>query len=118
MIQIKKQLLEAILELCRNAHPREVGGLLLGKRTVGDYVLLPGKFYNFSIYIWMDRIPIYPDLAGTFHSHPSPSNRPSQADLNLFGEIGTKHLVIAYPYDLNSIRAYDSLGKDIKVKLV
>ena len=54
-MRIKREVMKGILELCRNAHPYEVGGLLLGKRTVSDYVLIPGRFYSYSIYIWMDR---------------------------------------------------------------
>ena len=117
-MRIKREVMKGILELCRNAHPYEVGGLLLGKRTVSDYVLIPGRFYSYSIYIWMDRIPIYPSLAGTFHSHPSPNNKPSRADLRLFGEIGREHMIIAHPYDLNSIQAYDTFGKGKEVKVV
>lgn len=115
---IKKGLLEAILELCQNAHPREIGGLLMGKKVVDDYVIVPGKFYNFSIYIRMDQIPIYPDLFGTFHSHPTPNNQPSKADLDYFGRIGKEHVIIAYPYNLNSLQAYDTLGNKVQVKVV
>jgi proteasome lid subunit RPN8/RPN11 len=117
-MKIKRELLEAVLELCRNAHPREIGGLLIGKETVDDYVIVPGKFYDFSIYIRMDQIPIYPNLCGTFHSHPTPNNCASKADLDFFGRIGREHLIIAYPYNLNSIQAYDSLGRKAMVEMV
>jgi proteasome lid subunit RPN8/RPN11 len=66
----------------------------------------------------MDRIPIYPDLAGTFHSHPTPNAEASRADLKLFGEIGKQHIIFGYPYNLNSFQAYDSMGKKIQVKIV
>jgi len=117
-MQIKKELLEAILDLCQNAHPREIGGLLIGKTIVDDYVIVPGKFYNFSIYIRMDQLPIYPNLYGTFHSHPTPNNRPSSADLEFFGKLGKEHIIFAYPYTLNSFQAYDTFGKKAQVKLV
>jgi len=110
--------MEAVLELCRNAHPNEVGGLLLGKKIVDDYVIVPGKFYNFSIYVRMDQLPIYPDLYGTFHSHPTPNNNASKADLDFFGRLGKEHIIFAYPYTLNSFQAYDSLGKKTQVKIV
>lgn len=115
---IKKELLLAILELCRNAHPREVGGLLIGKKIVDDYVIVPGKFYDFSIYIRMDQLPIYPNLHGTFHSHPTPDSRPSKADLDFFGRIGKEHIIFAYPYTLNSFQAYDTMGEKAQVKVI
>jgi proteasome lid subunit RPN8/RPN11 len=116
-MKIKRELLEAVLELCRNAHPKEIGGLLIGKKTVDDYVIVPGKFYDFSIYVRMDQLPIYPDLYGTFHSHPTPDSRASKADLDFFGRLGKEHLIIAWPYNLNSFQAYDSLGKKAEVTL-
>ena len=117
-MQIKREVLEGIMELCRNAHPKEVGGLLLGKKMVDDYVIVPGKFYDFSIYIRMDQIPIYTELVGTFHSHPTPNPAPSKADLDFFGKLGKEHLILAYPYDLNSLQAYDTFGKKTTVKVV
>lgn len=117
-MKIKKELLENLLELCKEAHPREVGGLLLGRRVVDDFVIVPGRFYESSIYIWIDRIPIYPSMKGVFHSHPTSNVNPSRADLKLFGEMGREHIIFAYPYDLNSFQAYDSLGKKTKVTLV
>lgn len=109
---IKKALLKNILILCAEAHPREVGGILLGKPVVDDFLIVPGSFNYSSIYIHMDQIPIYTNLVGTFHSHPSPHNVPSRADLDLFGRIGKEHLIIGYPYNEKSIRAYTSLGKE------
>jgi proteasome lid subunit RPN8/RPN11 len=117
-MQIKKELIEAILDLCRGAHPREVGGLLLGKKIVDDYVIVPGKFYNFSIYIRMDQLPIYPNLYGTFHSHPTPNSQPSKADVDFFGKLGKEHIIFAYPYSLNSFQVYDTFGRKAQVKIV
>ena len=117
-MQIKRGLVEAILDLCRNAHPREIGGILLGRKVVDDYVIVPGKFYNFSIYIRMDQLPLYPNLNGTFHSHPTPNTSPSRADIEFFGKLGKEHIIFAYPYTLNSFQAYDTFGNKAQVKLV
>jgi proteasome lid subunit RPN8/RPN11 len=119
-MRITRDLLEKLIELCGGAHPREVGGLLLGKKKTleaNDFVIIPGRFQYSSIYIHMDRIPIYPNLIGTFHSHPSPNSRPSGADLDLFGRLGKVHLIFAYPYDLNSIGVYESSGKPSKLEI-
>ena len=120
-MRMTKELAEKILELCKEAHPIEVGGLLLGKRKnleANDFVIIPGTFQYSSIYIRMDQVPIYPNLIGTFHSHPSPNSRPSGADLDLFGRLGKAHLIFAYAYDLNSVGVYESSGKPSRLELI
>ena len=113
-MEIERKVLESILELCRTT-PHEIGGLLLGKKIINDYVLVPGRFGDYSIYIRFDQLPLYPDLAGTFHSHPGRNSSPSKEDLNFFGKLGRNHLIIAYPYNLNSFTAYDSKGNKIEL---
>ena len=117
-MKTKKSVLENILGLCREAYPREIGGILLGKKVVDDFVLVPGQFTVHSIYIRMYDIPIYTNVAGTFHSHPGPHPRPSGADLEFFRRIPGTHFVITKPYDLNSVHAYDSKGREQKVEVV
>ena len=116
-VKIKREFLEKIIELSSEAYPREVGGILLGN-PIDDFVIIPGRFNYTSIYMRFDQLPIYVNLAGTFHSHPSPHSVPSQADLNLFRRIGKTHLIIAYPYDFNSFQAYNSMGKKIELEIV
>lgn len=115
-MRIKKEVLKNLLQMCAST-PTEVGGLLLGN-PVDDFVLVPGKLTANSVYIFMDRLPIYPNLRGTFHSHPGSIAMPSRADLDLFGKIGKEHLILAPPFDLNSTAAYDSKGKKSELKII
>lgn len=115
-MRIKKEVLKNILNLSA-ATPHEIGGLLLGN-PVDDFVIVPGKFTANSVYIYMDRLPIYPNLMGTFHSHPGSVPLPSRADLDLFGKIGKEHLIVAPPFNLNSVGAYSSKGKKSELKVV
>jgi len=114
-MKIKKQILDNIVGLCKEAYPREIGGILLGKPVVEDFVLVPGRFETHSIYIKMYDIPIYTNVAGTFHAHPSRQAFPSQADLDFFRRIGKEHIIVTEPYDLNSVYAYDVKGRKIDV---
>ncbi len=116
-MKIKTALLGEIFELCKQAFPREVGGLLLNN-PVDDFVLLPGKFNRTSINVFTNSVPLYPNLQGTFHSHPSASNNPSGADLDFFRRFGKWHLIIAYPYDLNSVAVYNARGERLKLEVV
>ena len=116
-MRIKKEVLENILELCRQAYPREIGGILLGVKEVRDFVLLPGEYYGDSIYMQLYNIPIYADAVGTFHSHPGPPV-PSPADLNFFPKMGKQHLIIGWPYSKENVRAYDAEGHPISLEIV
>ncbi len=117
-MRIKKEVLERILELCRQAYPNEIGGILLGKDVVRDFILLPGEYYRDSIYMQLHNLPIYPDAVGTFHSHPRGLPVPSQADLGLFAKTGREHLVIGWPYTEENVRAYDSRGRRLPLQVV
>lgn len=117
-MKINKKVLKNILALSKNAYPSEVGGLLLGKEIIDDFVLVPAEFTTHSVYVKLYDIPIYPNLAGSFHSHPVESSEPSSADLRFFGKMGKVHIIFAYPYDLNSFIAYDSEGKQVKLEVV
>ena len=116
-MRIKREVLERILELCRQAHPREVAGILLGKEEVTDFVLMPGEYFESSVYVRTYNIPIYPDALGTFHSHPGPPV-PSQADLRVFSMTGREHLIIGWPYARNTVRAYNPSGNELPVEVV
>ena len=117
-MRIKKEVLENILALCQEAYPMEVGGVLLGKPTIDDFVLVPGEFTIHSIYIRLHDMPIYVNVAGTFHSHPAPHPEPSGADLTFFRRIPGIHIIITTPYDLNSVYVYSAGGKRQKIEVV
>ncbi|MEM0372346.1 MAG: Mov34/MPN/PAD-1 family protein [archaeon] len=108
-----------LLELSRSAYPREIAGLLLAKKgVINDLVILPGDYETQHVYVKMHLLPIYTNAVGTFHSHPSRSNRPSRADLDFFSELGRIHLIVSYPYELNSIASYDTSGKPAPLELI
>ena len=50
------------------------------------------------------------NAVGSVHSHPGPSNQPSNADLSFFGKNGYFHMIICRPYSQATIQAYDAFG--------
>ncbi len=116
-MRIKKEVLEKILALCKEAYPNEVAGILLGTDTVNDFVIMPGEYFEASVYVKTYNIPIYPNAAGTFHSHPGPPV-PSRADLDFFSKTGREHLIIGWPYNLENIRSYDSMGRRAPLQII
>lgn len=102
------------MALAREAYPNEVGGILLGKRIINDFVIVPARFSRNSVRVFLDLIPIYPEFVGTFHSHLSGALLPSRADLEFFSSFGRIHLIV----DGYSFRAFSSKGKEIRLEVV
>ena len=100
--------------LAREAYPNEVGGILLGKRIINDFVIVPARFSRDSIHVFLNMIPIYPDFVGTFHSHPSGALFPSRADLEFFSNFGRIHLIV----DGYLFRAFSPKGEEIRLEVV
>ncbi len=113
-MKIKHELLRRLLILAREAYPNEVGGILLGKRVINDFVIVPAKFSRNSVHVFWGLIPIYPEFVGTFHSHPSGVLFPSKADLEFFSNFGRVHLIV----DGYSFRAFSPKGEEIKLEVI
>ena len=117
---IRRELLEYLLELAREFYPNEFAGFLREKDGVFEEVLIaPNPHFGSSSAFfdtWM--LPYDESIKGTVHSHPGPSPWPSQADLNFFSKFGGVHLIIAYPFTEDSVRAYRSNGTRLKIEVV
>ncbi|ASJ04448.1 MULTISPECIES: Mov34/MPN/PAD-1 family protein [Thermococcus] len=117
---IRRELLEYLLELAREFYPNEFAGFLREKDGVFEEVLIaPNPHFGSSSAFfdtWM--LPYDESIKGTVHSHPGPSPWPSQADLNFFSKFGGVHLIIAYPFTEDSVRAYRSDGTRLKIEVV
>lgn len=117
---IDRETLRFILEASRSTYPREFVGVL---RAVGDVIkeilMLPGTLSSDkSAVLRLHMLPIDPSACGTVHSHPSSSASPSGEDLRLFAKFGYVHIVVAFPYDESSWKAYNHRGEDIKLEVV
>jgi proteasome lid subunit RPN8/RPN11 len=121
--KIKKKCLDLIFECAKSSYPNEFGGLLRvdleKKYTIIELVILPGTISGdahaiFKLYM----LPIDFSIVGTVHSHPSYSNRPSDADIQFFSKSGKVHIISANPFDMSSWRAYDYNGETIQLIVV
>jgi proteasome lid subunit RPN8/RPN11 len=92
---------------------REIDGVL------SEMIMLPGTVFGDShsfLSQWMS--PIDYSIAGTVHSHPGFSNRPSEADLDFFSNMGGVHIITCQPYDRTSWVAYDSRGEPLELEII
>jgi proteasome lid subunit RPN8/RPN11 len=118
--RIERETLRFILGASRSTHPREFAGVL---RAVGDVIkevlVLPGTLSSGeSAVLRLHMLPIDPSACGTVHSHPSASTIPSGGDLALFAKFGHVHMIVAFPYDEDSWKAYNHLGEEITLEVV
>ena len=56
-------------------------------------------------------------VVGTVHSHPSGALHPSDADLQLFRNWGSRHLILGSPFGPGSWRAYDGNGRETTLEV-
>jgi len=119
VVLIKKELIEGILGMCYQQHPREIVGLLsLNDGRFTQFILPPGATTSeTSGVFYPGRIPIDTTLQGTIHSHPSGNSNPSPVDLETVFRGYDYNFIAGYPYNnLNCIKCFDQLGNELKFK--
>ena len=117
---IKKELLEGILGLCREHHPKEILGLLRVEREIVTEFILPPGALNSTIsgVFFPNRIPYDLSLQGSVHSHPSGNPNPSSQDLNSVFKKMRFNFIIGYPYNLFNMKCFDRDGKEINYRII
>ena len=113
MISIKRSVLETIIEASKNTYPKEFFALLgsTDKKVIDELVIVPAIYGYGQTLIKAGLLPIDFNIIGSVHSHPGPSNVPSKADIKSFATFGHIHLIIAWPFNINTVEVYDVVGK-------
>ncbi len=119
-IRIRRELLEYILEMARDFYPNEFAGFLREENGVFEEVLIApaGHFGKSSAFFNTWLLPHDHTIRGTVHSHPVPISRPSEADLSFFSKFGGVHLIVYWPFDEDSVTAYSSDGRRVRITVV
>jgi proteasome lid subunit RPN8/RPN11 len=120
---ITRMAVDGIISYSRGLHPNEGILILRGKSTreqvIIDGLAIPpfassGPYYSgFSDFF----LPFDSSYIGTAHSHPSRSNKPSLEDLNR-GFYGVVSLIIAYPYEEDTMAVYDRDGNALEIEIL
>lgn len=119
MYSIKKETVESIITAARKVYPHEFISMLGGRDDlIEELVVLPAEFGDDFSTIRFDLAPFDKTIIGTVHSHPDKDNRPSGADLEVFRKTGQVHIIIGYPYTLNTMKAFDGKGRKIGLRVV
>ncbi len=117
---IDRDIITMANESARDTFPREfVAALRAEKGVITEVLLLPGTLQGERFgSLRLNMLPIDLSVVGTIHSHPSHSNRPSKADISLFGRFGNTHIITCLPFDMNSWRAYDYYGREVDLEII
>lgn len=114
-VEIDERVVDEIVKIAINADPKEFVALLSGKIVdsilkITGLIFLPFEASDTSAVMQVFMMPMTVDAVGSVHSHPGPSNQPSNADLVFFGKNGYFHMIICRPYSQATIQAYDAFG--------
>jgi len=119
-VRIREDLMKLMLQIAKNAHPRECILLLRGeKKRDGIYVeevLIPPMpiVDEYSAIFNPYLLPMDFSIIGLFHSHPSGDLHPSIEDLNHF--YGMIMMIAAYPYESEAdIAVFNSKGEKLQL---
>jgi len=121
-VLITKKVINNIIELARQAHPKEFIILLKGniknkKLTITSLIFQSYQASENASAIKMD-LPLMSSVYGSCHGHPGYSNKPSGQDLRFFNKYPGIHLIICKPYTSDSIKGYDANGNEVGFKIV
>ena len=122
-VNIDHELVEEIIDIAKESYPNEFSAMLQGKvendiLKIRELIFLPGAASESGAVMEIFMMPMLSDSVGSVHSHPGPSAQPSDADLQFFAKRGYFHMIIAQPYNEESIRAYDGYGEFVDYSIV
>jgi len=121
-VLLQKDVLDSILSYCKMNHPNEGILILKGKSKNGeikiDGLVIPPFSETGPTFAGFPHsfLPFDMSYLGIVHSHPSGSAEPSVTDLHNF--FGLVSLIVKFPYDDDSIFAWDSSGNSIPLLVV
>ena len=108
---IAREALEFALQVSASSHPKEFAGMLYETNDIITHVDVPiTQSSKVSAVMDLFMLPVNPHLIGTIHSHPSGILTPSDADIKMFVQSGPCHIIVGYPYDMQSWMCYDRGG--------
>mgnify|MGYP003580937643 FL=1 len=117
---LTRQSADGIITYSKTWHPHEGILILQGKSKKNGEIRIDGlvvpPFASSGPYYSgfpTNELPMDLSYIGTAHSHPGSSNRPSLQDLNNF--FGVVSIIINYPYEYDTIAAYDRNGNNISL---
>ena len=122
-VHIDQEVIDEITQIAIEKAPIEFVALLQGKVEddvlhIDGLIFLPGETSEQGAVMQILMLPPMSGAVGSVHSHPGYSAQPSNADLMFFTKNGLFHMIIAQPYNLDSIESYNTFGERMGFKVV
>ncbi len=120
---IARDLLRALLESAREMD-EEGGGrefvavLREEDGVIREFFFLPFTSTTRRASLRYDLMPLDLHIAGSAHSHPSGTLRPSEGDLRFFPRLGRYHIILGPPFSETSWRCFTSDGNPCDLEVV
>ncbi len=117
---INEEVISTIIEFAKNAYPKEFIAFLQG--TIKEEKLLINSLTYQHFYaseksaFTQTTLPLISNIVGTIHSHPLQS-KPSKTDLKFFNKNYMIHIIISYPFNINTIKVYNKYGEEIRFRV-
>ncbi len=111
IIGIARETLKFIINVSKSSYPKEFAGMLYAENDVITGVDIPvTQSSKVSAVMNLFMLPVNPHLVGSVHSHPSGDVNPSTEDIRMFMQNGDYHIIVGYPYDMQSWSCYNRVG--------
>ncbi|KZX14916.1 Mov34/MPN/PAD-1 family protein [Methanobrevibacter filiformis] len=122
-IHVQRDVIETITDMGQSSDPYEFMCLLEGNfknniLTITGLIFLPTDTSSEGAIMHTGMLPVTMDHLGSVHSHPGPSNMPSETDLITFSKMGLFHMIICRPYEIENIMSYNRFGEFVPYKIV
>jgi proteasome lid subunit RPN8/RPN11 len=119
-ILIKRELMEGILALCREQHPKELVGILkMENNVLTEYIVPPGTYTStISAIFSLSRLPSDHSYQASVHSHNNGNTSPSDKDKKSTFKRFRCNFIIGFPYTINNVSCYDMNGNHLHFKVV
>lgn len=113
-VHFSDKIVNDICYMAKTAYPKEFFSLLrIVNGVLHEFILAPGtEASGISAVFMPSRVRGDKTLIATCHSHPTPNNHPSQADLNTFKKFYI-NIIIGAPFNVNTLGVYNFKGEPI-----
>ena len=121
-VLIDEEVIESIIFYSKEALPNEFlaffdGKIKNNKLILDSLLFLPNDSSSTGASFNQWLLPPNQKVWGTVHSHPGPSAQPSDADLITFRKHGLFHMILCLPYDVFTMKGYDTYGAPTPFKI-
>lgn len=117
--RLTEKLVDQLCEFAREQAPQEMFCVLrISNGLIYEYVLAPGmEASEVTAIFYPHKIGRDSTIIGSCHSHPTPNNNPSPADLETFRQKPI-NIIIGTPYKISNIAVFNAVGKKIELEIV